>query len=188
MSSAEQNIFDCPFNNRLMGIPAAKNTMSKFLKAQCATFARRRMFGTREYLRDGERGAYEWYSYEDFFKLVFLLAKGLEDAGFCRGDRVGIIAANRVEWSAIDFACSALGVVLVPLYDTQSLADIQFVVKDAGIRACFCALDKLERIKHVSDKLESIIVMDDRWDDRAYIQTHAEGMELPEKCYVGMHS
>lgn len=47
-----------------------------------------------------------------------LLAKALENIGLKRGERVGIISANRTEWTVTDMACSILGVCLVPIYDT----------------------------------------------------------------------
>lgn len=151
MPLAETNFYDCQFNNKLMGIPSNKNTFAKFLQTQCRTYEKRRMLGTREFLRDGRRGAYEWYSYGDFYKLTVLLAKGLEEMGLFKGDKVGIISANRVEWTALDFACASLGVVVVPIYDTQSLDDIRYVCNDAGVKMCFCALDKLDRIKHIAN-------------------------------------
>lgn len=64
--------------------------------------------------------------------------------------KVGIISANRTEWTVIDFACASLGVTLVPIYDTQSLEDIKYVCQDAELKICFAAADRLDRIKAIN--------------------------------------
>ena len=62
---------------------------------------------------------------------------------------MGLISTNRAEWNVLDYACATAGLILVPIYDTQSLGEITIVCEDAQIKTIFSALDKLERIKHV---------------------------------------
>ncbi|CAL6025424.1 Long_chain fatty acid CoA ligase [Hexamita inflata] len=164
------NVFDCKFNSGEWKIPEDMNTFAKLLFKQARIYKNRRFLGTREFLVNGQRGAYEWYSYSDIANLVYCFARGLQKLGFKRGDKAGIIAPNRTEWTVIDFACASIGMVLVPIYDTQSAEDIKYVCGDAGLVTCFSSLDKLDKIKPIKDQFSSIVVFDDRLDDRAVIK------------------
>ena len=99
--------------------------------------------------------------------MTALLAKSLSSLGLNKGDRIGIISPNRTEWSILDFACSVVGIILVPLYDTQSQEDIAYVAKDAAFKMIFCAAERLHSIQAISKDLTQIVVFDDRLDDRA---------------------
>ena len=150
------------------------------------TYPKRRLLGTREYLTNGTRGAYEWYSYQDVHNLAAMFAEGLKQLGFKRGDKAGIISANRTEWTVVDFACSSIGMILVPIYDSQSLDDIKYVCENAELKVIFAALDKLERIQHIKDQLKDIILFDDRVDDRAMLQLQFDKVhfERPEHIRI----
>ena len=138
--------FDCHFYTQSWGIPENVNTFPKMLHQMALTYPKRRLLGTREYLTNGTRGAYEWYSYQDVHNLAAMFAEGLKQLGFKRGDKAGIISANRTEWTVVDFACSSIGMILVPIYDSQSIDDIKYVCENAELKVIFAALDKLERI------------------------------------------
>ncbi|MFL6143076.1 MAG: AMP-dependent synthetase/ligase [Labedaea sp.] len=63
---------------------------------------------------------------------VVAVAKGLIAAGIGTGDRVGILAATRYEWTLFDFAIWAAGAVSVPIYLTSSAEQIQWILGDSG--------------------------------------------------------
>ncbi|CAL6041879.1 Long_chain fatty acid CoA ligase [Hexamita inflata] len=178
-----QNTYDCNFNAPAMSIPENVSTFPKLLRTKAQSYPNRRFLGTREYLKTGFRGAYEWYSYQDVDRICALLAQGLTEIGLKRGDKAGIISPNRTEWTIVDFACSIAGVVLVPIYDTQSAEDIAYVCQDAELKICFSSLDRLEKIKAVKDKFETVVVFDDRVDDRAYLQQKLDAKLLPANVY-----
>jgi long-chain acyl-CoA synthetase len=62
---------------------------------------------------------------------VLAVAKGLVAAGIGAGDRVGILAATRYEWTLFDFAIWAAGAVSVPIYVTSSPEQIQWILGDS---------------------------------------------------------
>lgn len=70
--------------------------------------------------------------------MMYDLASGIINSGVKRGDRIGIISANRPEWNIIDFAIQLTGAVSVPVYPNLSEHDLAFVIKDAGVIAFFC--------------------------------------------------
>ncbi|CAL5999020.1 Long_chain fatty acid CoA ligase [Hexamita inflata] len=162
--------FDCSFNAPTLTVPESRSTFPKSLRTTSSCHPNRRFLGTREFFLNGKRGAYEWYSYQDIDRMSCLLSQGLTEIGLKRGDRAGIISQNRTEWTVVDLACSISGIVLVPIYDTQSAEDIQYVCQDAELKICFSSLDMLDKIKAVHGMFETVVVFDDRVDDRAIIQ------------------
>jgi long-chain acyl-CoA synthetase len=58
-------------------------------------------------------------------------AKGLIAAGVQIGDRVAIMARTRYEWTILDFATWYAGGVVVPIYDTSSAEQIDWILNDS---------------------------------------------------------
>ncbi|MDA2962870.1 MAG: AMP-dependent synthetase/ligase [Actinomycetota bacterium] len=59
-------------------------------------------------------------------------AKGLIAAGIQIGDRVGIMSRTRYEWTILDFAIWFAGGVVVPVYDTSSSEQIDWILNDSS--------------------------------------------------------
>ncbi|MDT0157549.1 AMP-dependent synthetase/ligase [Microbacterium sp. ARD32] len=68
----------------------------------------------------------------DFEIAVIALAKGFVAAGINPGDKVGFIARTTYEWTLIDFALFYAGAVMVPVYETSSPSQIQWILEDSG--------------------------------------------------------
>jgi long-chain acyl-CoA synthetase len=58
-------------------------------------------------------------------------AKGLIASGVQIGDRVAIMARTRYEWTILDFATWFAGAVVVPVYDTSSAEQIDWILNDS---------------------------------------------------------
>ena len=58
-------------------------------------------------------------------------AKGLIAAGVQIGDRVAIMARTRYEWTILDFAIWFAGGVTVPIYETSSAEQVDWIVNDS---------------------------------------------------------
>ena len=72
----------------------------------------------------------------EFEKQVVALAKGFAAAGIEPGDKVGFIARTTYDWTLVDFALFYAGAVMVPIYETSSPGQIQWVMEDSGAVAC----------------------------------------------------
>ena len=68
---------------------------------------------------------------------VIALAKGLVAAGIEPGDRVALMSHTRYEWTLIDYAIWTAGAVTVPVYETSSAEQAEWILSDSGARACF---------------------------------------------------
>ncbi len=59
-------------------------------------------------------------------------AKGLIAAGIHIGDRVAIMARTRYEWTILDFAIWYAGGCVVPIYETSSAEQVDWILNDSG--------------------------------------------------------
>lgn len=86
-------------------------------------------------LPDG--GSWQEVTCEEFRDRVVALAKGLIDAGIEPGDRVGLMSKTRFEWTLVDYAVWSCGAITVPIYETSSAEQIEWILTDSGSVACF---------------------------------------------------
>ena len=70
-----------------------------------------------------------------FQNAVVAVAKGFVAAGIQPGEKVGFLARTTYEWSLIDFALFYAGAVMVPIYETSSPSQIQWIMEDSGASA-----------------------------------------------------
>ncbi len=71
----------------------------------------------------------------DFQTAVIALAKGFVAAGIQPGEKVGLLARTTYQWTLIDFALFYAGAVMVPVYETSSPSQIQWIMEDSGATA-----------------------------------------------------
>ncbi|MGW2176970.1 AMP-dependent synthetase/ligase [Streptomyces sp. NPDC001732] len=64
------------------------------------------------------------------------VAKGLVAAGVEAGDRVALLSRTRYEWVLLDFAIWSAGAITVPVYETSSPEQIQWILGDSGATLC----------------------------------------------------
>ncbi|WP_024288535.1 long-chain fatty acid--CoA ligase [Cellulomonas sp. KRMCY2] len=84
-----------------------------------------------------ESGGWRAMSGTQFVAEVGAVAKGLMAAGIRAGDSVAIMAGTSYEWMLVDFAIWAAGAVGVPIYESSSIEQVQWICSDAGVRAVF---------------------------------------------------
>jgi len=98
----------------------------------------------------------EWVSIsaERFVDRVRDVALGLAELGIKPGDRVALLSENRPEWSIADLAILSLGAINVPIYTTQAVDQIRFILADSGARVIFISNKKL--FKHAEQALEGL--------------------------------
>ena len=93
----------------------------------------------------------------DFQTAVIALAKGFAAAGIQPGDKVGFLARTTYEWSLVDFALFYAGAVMVPIYETSSPAQIQWILEDSGAIALIVeSADHFQRVDEVRGDLPLI--------------------------------
>lgn len=79
------------------------------------------------------------YTYAELNAEIDVVARGLMAVGIAKGDRVGIWAPNRAEWTIVQYATAKIGAILVnvnPAYRTHELA---YVLNQSGVRMLVAA-------------------------------------------------
>jgi long-chain acyl-CoA synthetase len=66
---------------------------------------------------------------------VTALAKGLIATGIATGDRVALMSRTRYEWTVADYAIWVAGATTVPIYETSSAEQVEWILTDSGARA-----------------------------------------------------
>ena len=80
-------------------------------------------------------GGWQDVTARQFADDVTALAKGLMAAGIAVGDRVALMSRTRYEWTVVDYAIWAAGAVTVPVYETSSAEQVEWILSDSGARA-----------------------------------------------------
>jgi long-chain acyl-CoA synthetase len=70
-----------------------------------------------------------------FLAEVRAAAKGLIASGIGPGDRVGIMSRTRYEWTLLDFAIWCAGAITVPVYETSSAEQVEWILGNSGAMA-----------------------------------------------------
>ena len=109
-------------------------------------------------------GEWKEYSTLEVSEIVNQLSIGLLQAGMGPGamsvedrDKIAVIAKNRPEWVLLDLAVQQIGALLIPIYPTISEIDLEFILKDAGVKMIFVNdSDLCEKIRHIKPNLPEL--------------------------------
>jgi long-chain acyl-CoA synthetase len=82
--------------------------------------------------RRGADGTWSDVTSVQFAEQVRALAAGLVASGVQVGDRVGLMSRTRYEWALSDYAIWTAGGVTVPIYETSSAEQVEWILGDSG--------------------------------------------------------
>ena len=82
-------------------------------------------------------GAWVTMTAAEFHTEVRAVAKGIIAAGIEPGQRVGIMSRTRYEWTLVDYALCYAGAVSVPIYETSSAEQVEWILSDSQAVALF---------------------------------------------------
>ncbi len=96
-------------------------------------------------------------TWRDFAAEVRRVAAGLIAAGIQPGDRVALMSRTRFEWTLLDYAILTAGAVVVPIYPTSSLEQVEWILGDSGAAAAVAETDDhAEKISAAQAKLPAL--------------------------------
>jgi long-chain acyl-CoA synthetase len=104
------------------------------------------------------------------------LALALHQLGVRPGDRVALLAESSPDWSISDYAILAGGAINVPIYPTQAVDQVEYILRNSGARVLFLSNSKqLRRIRPALDSLKSrerpqLIMFEPPKDDRPLLE------------------
>ena len=111
------------------------------LIAERAWFEPERVVASRP-LGDG----WQAVSAKEFEEEIKSVAKGLVASGISIGDRVAIMSRTRYEWTILDFAIWYAGAVSVPIYETSSAEQIDWILNDSAAVAIIVETQSLAEL------------------------------------------
>jgi long-chain acyl-CoA synthetase len=107
--------------------------------------------------RKAADGSWEDVSCAQFRDEVHALAKGLITAGISPGDRVAIMSHTRYEWTLVDYATWTAGAVVVPIYETDSAEQAEWILSNSAARAVIVETEAFEDvITRARDRLPAL--------------------------------
>lgn len=144
-------------------------------------------FPDRQYIGEkNENGVFQWITYKEFAKRVDNLRAGLAKIGVVKGDSVGIIAGNRMEWSLGAFATFGLIAQWVPMYEKELLDTWKYITTDAKIKVLFVSSNEIyEKMKHFKDEISTLekiyIIESDAENSLGSLEKIGEGNPIPSQ-------
>jgi long-chain acyl-CoA synthetase len=127
-----------------------------------------KQYGDRPALRHKRDGEWRDVSYAEVGEVVSEIGRGLLALGVEPGERVCILANTRPEWTYCDFAISATGATVVPIYPTNSPEECEWVAGNSGARAVVCEdaeqVAKIVAVRERLPDLHTIVVIDPAGD------------------------
>jgi long-chain acyl-CoA synthetase len=122
-------------------------------------------FGQRVALRFKNDGLYHDLRWNEYREQVYCCAAALVQHGIHPGDRVAILAENRVEWLVADMAILAAGAANVPLHAPLSAKQAHFQLDNAGVKWIFVStsaqLEKIQQIRGDLPEVHGVVLFDD---------------------------
>lgn len=83
------------------------------------------------------------------------IAKGLHASGIRPGDRVALMSRTRHEWTYTDYAIWYAGCITVPIYETSSVEQIEWILRDSG--AVAIVVEKPQHLESFRQTTEHVV-------------------------------
>ena len=121
-------------------------------------------FGDHLAARHRVDGEWREVTYAEVVAAIDEVALGLAELGIEPGDRVGVLADTRPEWTVASYGISAAGGVVVPVYPTNSARECEWVLGNSGAKAVVCEnaaqVAKVEQVRGALPQLGYVIAID----------------------------
>ncbi|MFB6978596.1 AMP-dependent synthetase/ligase [Streptomyces scopuliridis] len=130
--------------------------------------------------RKGTDGRWRDVTAAAFAYEVRAVAKGLIAEGLRPGDRLAIMARTTYEWTLLDFAAWAAGLITVPIYPTSSAFQARWILQDSG--AVACVVEDVQQARLITQERRQLPGLTHLWvfDTGAVGTLRAAGGHLPD--------
>jgi acyl-CoA synthetase (AMP-forming)/AMP-acid ligase II len=95
-------------------------------------------------------------TFSQFKDMVDRLAKGLQRVGLEKGDRIGVLGKNSLEYFLLFGAASALGAIMLPMNWRLSADEVRFNLNDCAPKIVFADKEYQELIEGIRGELSSV--------------------------------
>jgi long-chain acyl-CoA synthetase len=120
--------------------------------------------GPRPAVRFKRHGLYHDVSWQEYRSAAVACAAALIEVGIMPGDRVGLVAENRLEWLIADMGILTAGAVTVSPHAPLTARQIHYQLADAGTRWLFVSTreqaDKIRQVRAELPELRGVVAFD----------------------------
>ena len=118
----------------------------------------------------------------EFLAEVGRVAKGLIASGVEVGDRVALVSKTRYEWTLFDYAIWCAGAASVPIYETSSAEQVEWILRDSG--AVAVVAENAEHLARITTVRQSLDALHQVWtiDDNAVEVLASLGDDVGEEA------
>ncbi|MDR0482939.1 MAG: AMP-binding protein [Cellulomonadaceae bacterium] len=115
---------------------------------------------------------------------VLAVAAGLMARGVNTDDRIAILSRTRYEWTLLDFALWSIGAVGVPVYETSSTSQIQWILSDSG--ATTAIVETAHHASLVEEARTELPLLHATWiiEDGLVEALKTDGVDIPEQDVI----
>ena len=136
-------------------------------------------FAERPAVRHRVDGEWLQLTYGEAVEAIEEVALGLAELGIEVGDRVGLLADTRWEWTLSSYGISAAGGVVVPVYPTNSPRECAWVLGNSGSRLVVCEnaeqAEKVQRVRGELPELKTVVVVEPGGGDLSLADVRERG-------------
>jgi long-chain acyl-CoA synthetase len=137
--------------------PAAESSTGASTLADLLPLAARKHGPRRAVLYKDDSGRWASKTYTEVGEIVRKLSLGLVDLGIELGDKVAILSNTRPEWTYFDFAALSAGATVVPIYQTNSPEECQYVLENSDAVAVVVEDDEqMAKVRKVHDRCPAL--------------------------------
>jgi long-chain acyl-CoA synthetase len=132
---------------------AGTNNLVDLFEQSVAKWPDKRLFG----VKNPDAGQYEWLSRTQVAERVNNLRAALKKLGLAKGESVGVIIDNSVEWFICQQATHGLGAAFVPMYQKELKKIWQYIITDSAVKYLFVRDQSIyDQIKEFKDEIPTL--------------------------------
>jgi long-chain acyl-CoA synthetase len=143
--------YSTPLGVELPSLTSGTGNLTDDVVRNAASYADTVVFSRRE------GSGWSGVTAAEFLSSVRDVAKGLVAAGIQVGDRVALVSKTRYEWTLVDYAIWFAGAATVPIYETSSSEQIEWILTDSAARAVVAETpEHVSKVSGCRDRLEEL--------------------------------
>jgi long-chain acyl-CoA synthetase len=129
------------------------NNLVDLFEMSVAKWPNKRLFG----VKNPDSGQYEWQNRTQVAERVNNLRAALKKLGLAKGESVGVIIDNSVEWFICQQATHGLGAAFVPMYQKELKKIWQYIITDGAVKYLFVRDQSIyDQVKEFKDEISTL--------------------------------
>ncbi|MDZ7831464.1 MAG: long-chain fatty acid--CoA ligase [Desulfobacterales bacterium] len=114
-------------------------------------------YGDRLAVEKKRAGAWEPATWNQYYERARAAGLGLYQLGVEKGDRIGILSENCLEWVYTDMGALGIGAAVVPVYTTLVAEEVRYIAENSELKVLFVEnQEQLDKATEFIDEIKSL--------------------------------